>query len=76
MGMMVTGRKVSETPDEVRYEFGLDRRFDRVLTIDKASWEVSPEDGQLDTAAGAVVSKIKKAWREQGEFPPGVLFAS
>ncbi|GGK88648.1 hypothetical protein [Mangrovihabitans endophyticus] len=76
MGMMVTGRKVSETPDAVRYEFGLDRQFDRVLTIDKATWQASAEDGRFDSAAGAVVSKIKRAWQEQGEFPPGVVFAS
>ena len=74
--MMVTGRKVAETADSVRYEFGLDRQFDRVLTIDKNTWDVSPEDGRFDSPAGAVLSKIKKAWEEQGEFPSGVVFAS
>ena len=76
MGMMVTGRKASETADLVRYEFGLDRQFDRVLTIDKSTWQVDAEDGRFDSAAGAVVSKIKQAWQEQGEFPSGVVFAS
>ena len=76
MGMMVTGRKVSETAAEVSYEFGFDRQFDRTLTIDKESWAVAPEDGRFDSAAGAVVSKIKAAWQEQGEFPQGVIFAS
>jgi hypothetical protein len=74
--MMVTGRKVAETADTVRYEFGLDRRFDRVLTIDKNTWDVSPDDGRFDSPVGAVASKIKRAWEEQGEFPPGVVFAS
>ena len=50
--MMVTGRKVSETADEVRYEFGLDRQFDRVLTIDKNTWQANAEDGCFDSAAG------------------------
>ena len=74
--MMVVGRKVGETPDEVRYEFGLDRRFDRVLVIDKRTWDVTAEDGQFDSAAGAVSSKIKSSWQAQGEFPAGVVFAS
>jgi hypothetical protein len=76
MGMMVTGRKVAETQDTVRYEFGLDEEFDRVLTIDKATWEISPDDGRFDSAVGAIASKIKGAWRERGEFPPGAVFAS
>ena len=74
--MMVVGRKVAETADEVRYEFGLDRQFDRVLTIDKRTWQAAAEDGRFDSAAGAVAAKIKRAWQEQGEFPPGVVFAS
>jgi hypothetical protein len=74
--MMVVGRKVSETADEVRYEFGLDRQFDRILTIDKHSWHIAAEDGQIDSAAGAVASKIKRSWQENGEFPPGVVFSS
>jgi hypothetical protein len=74
--MMVTGRKVSETADAVRYEFGLDRQFDRVLTIDKRTWDAVPEDGEFDSPTGAVLSKIRKAWQEHGEFPPGVVFAS
>lgn len=74
--MMVTGRKVAETPTTVRYEFGFDEEFDRVLTIDKETWDVKPEDGRVDAAVGAIVSKIKGAWRERGEFPPGAIFAS
>lgn len=73
---MVVGRKVAETADEVRYEFGLDRQFDRVLTIDKRTWQTAAEDGRFDAAAGAVAAKIKRAWQEHGEFPPGVVFAS
>jgi hypothetical protein len=74
--MMVTARKVSEGADEVRYEFGLDRRFDRVLVIDKASWAARTEDDRFDSAAAAVAAKIKGAWQAQGEFPPGAVFAS
>jgi hypothetical protein len=30
----------------------------------------------FDSAAGMITAKIKRAWQEQGEFPPGVVFAS
>jgi hypothetical protein len=74
--MMVTARKVADSSDRVTYQFGLDRRFDRVLVIDKATWSASAEDGDFDSAAGMITAKIKRAWQEQGEFPPGVVFAS
>ena len=48
MGMMVTARKVSETAEQIRYEFGFDRQFDRVLTIDKLTWHALPDDGRFD----------------------------
>ena len=76
MGMMVVGRKVAETEDEVQYEFGLDRQFDRTLRIDKHTWQIAAGDGRFDSAASAVVAKIKRAWQEEGKFPPGVVFAS
>jgi hypothetical protein len=47
MGMMVAGRTVVETDDEVRCEFGLDRQFDRVLTNGKHTWRVAAEDGRF-----------------------------
>jgi hypothetical protein len=74
--MMVTARKVTDDAERVSYEFGLDRRFDRVLVIDKATWSAGTADGRFDTAAGMIAAKIKRAWQEQGEFPPGVVFAS
>jgi hypothetical protein len=76
VGMMVTARKVADSADRVTYQFGLDRRFDRVLVIEKATWSASAEDGNFDSAAGMITAKIKRAWQEQGEFPPGALFAS
>jgi hypothetical protein len=74
--MMVTARKAGEDDVRVTYEFGLDEQFDRVLVIDKAGWQPSTEDGNFDSAAGAITAKIKRAWREKGEFPQAVLFAS
>jgi hypothetical protein len=74
--MVVIGRKVSETETTVRYEFGLDEDVDRLLTIDKRTWDVGPEDGRVDASVGAIASKIKGDWRERGEFPPGAVFAS
>ncbi|WP_205862905.1 hypothetical protein [Planosporangium thailandense] len=74
--MMVTARKVTEDKDEVRYQFGFDRQFDRILVINKVNWETRSEDGNFDSAVGMIAAKIKKTWREQGEFPPGAIFAS
>ena len=74
--MMVAARKVAEGDTQVTYEFGLDRRFDRVLVIDKAGFDARSEDGDFDSAAAAIVAKIKRSWQEQGEFPPGAIFAS
>ncbi|MEV4754688.1 hypothetical protein AB0J86_06190 [Micromonospora sp. NPDC049559] len=76
MAMMVTARKVDEGPGEIRYAFGLETAFDRVLVIDKRSWEARVEDGRFDAAASAITAKIKKLWRAGGEFPPGATFAS
>jgi hypothetical protein len=74
--MMVSARKSGETQEEVRYEFGLDRRFDRRLTIDKRTGEVTPDDGRVDSAASAIASKVKQSWQDSGEFPAGVVFSS
>jgi hypothetical protein len=76
VGMMVTARKLAEGEEEIRYEFGLDRQFDRVLVIDKQSWQARTEDDSFDSAAGMIAAKIKRAWHEKGEFPPGAIFAS
>jgi hypothetical protein len=75
MGMMVTARKVAEDANEVRYEFGLDRRFDRVLVIEKSTWRATTEDGRFDAPAGAAAATIRASWQAQGVFPPGVVFA-
>jgi hypothetical protein len=75
MGMMVTARKVDDGAAEVRYEFGFDRAFDRLLVIDKQTWETRAEDGNFDAAAGAISGKIRKLWRASGEFPAGAIFA-
>jgi hypothetical protein len=74
--MMVAGRKVAETEIDVRYEFGLDRHFDRVLTIDKRSWKATADDGRLDATAVALASKIRRTYEDRGDFPPGVVFSS
>lgn len=74
--MMVTARKVAEGEREVRYEFGLDRRYDRVLLIETGTWQARTQDGNFDSAAGMITAKIRKAWQETGEFPPGAIFAS
>ncbi|MFG1883284.1 hypothetical protein [Micromonospora sp. NPDC049102] len=76
MGMMVTARRVEATAGEVRYEFGLDDKFDRILTIDPSTLDAHVEDGDFNSAAGAITAKIVKAWRSSGEFPTRMLFAS
>jgi hypothetical protein len=47
-----------------------------MLTIDKRTGEVTPEDGRFDSAAGAIVSKVQRSWQDSGEFPAGVVFSS
>ena len=74
--MMVAARKAEETPDNVRYEFGLDRRFDRILTIDKRTGDVTPDDGRFDSVADAIASKVKRSWQDSGEFPACAVFSS
>ncbi|WP_247683781.1 hypothetical protein [Micromonospora sp. D93] len=74
--MMVTARRVEAAADEVRYEFGLEDRFDRILTIDPHTLDARVDDGDFNAAAGAIAAKIVKARRSSGEFPTRMLFAS
>ncbi|WP_405431809.1 hypothetical protein [Micromonospora sp. NBC_00617] len=76
MGMMVAARRIDATAIEVRYEFGFEDRFDRILTIDPSTLEAHVEDGDFNSAASAITAKIVSAWRSSGEFPPRMLFAS
>ncbi|MFI7432515.1 hypothetical protein [Micromonospora haikouensis] len=76
VGMMVTARRVGALATEVRYQFGLEGRFDRVLTIDPRTLEARVEDGDFNPAASAITAKIVNAWRTAGEFPERMTFAS
>ncbi len=76
MGMMVVARRTDSVGDQVRYEFGFEDRFDRVLAIDPGTMEARVEDGNFDQAASAITAKIVNAWRSSGEFPVRALFAS
>ncbi|MEV5693533.1 hypothetical protein [Micromonospora globbae] len=76
MGMMVVARRVEVATDAVRYEFGFDDRFDRVLTIDPTTLQAGVEDGDFDSAASAITAKIVNLWKSSGEFPPRAIFAS
>ncbi|MEV4721490.1 hypothetical protein AB0J94_30240 [Micromonospora noduli] len=76
MGMMVAARRIDAASGEVRYEFGFEDRFDRILTIDPSTLEANVEDGDFNSAASAITAKIVNAWRSSGEFPPRMLFAS
>lgn len=76
MGMMVTARRIAESDSEVRYEFGLDDDFDRLLVIDKQTLQASVGEGDFNSAASAIAAKIVRTWRAKGEFPPGMIFAS
>ena len=74
--MMVTARRVEELDNKVRYQFGFDEDFDRVLIIDKNTLQASVEDGNFNSAASAISAKIVRAFQSNGEFPPGAIFAS
>lgn len=74
--MMVAARRVEAAGDEVRYEFGFEDRFDRILTINPHTLEAGVQDGDFNSAASAIAAKIVNAWRASGEFPARMLFAS
>ncbi|MGK5740218.1 hypothetical protein [Micromonospora sp. URMC 103] len=76
MGMMVAARRIGSAADAVRYEFGFEDRFDRVLSINPTTLEAQVEDGDFNTAASAIAAKIVNAWRSSGGFPMRIVFAS
>jgi hypothetical protein len=39
-------------------------------------WAANSEDGNFDSAAGAIAAKLRRPCREGGEFPQGAVFAS
>jgi len=63
MGMMIVAKKLDEDANRVRYSFGLDERFDRVLVIDKATWNVASADG------GSYL-RTSDSWREMVSDEP------
>ena len=74
MGVAVYGRKVAETPDEVRYEFrdDPDAAVDGVLVIDKRrpteSWRVEGE--HASTGLGRrLAARAYRRFQETGEWP-------
>ncbi|GAA3775302.1 hypothetical protein GCM10022379_48160 [Micromonospora maritima] len=73
--MMVAARRADAPADEVRYEFGFEDRFDRILVIDPRTSEARVEDGDFDAAASAITAKVVNCWRDRGDFPQRVLFA-
>ncbi|SBT66795.1 hypothetical protein GA0070622_3822 [Micromonospora sediminicola] len=76
MGMMVSARRVGAAAHEVRYEFGFADRFDRILVLDPRTLRARVEDGHFDAAASAITAKIVSSWRDLGDLPQRVLFAS
>lgn len=75
MGRLITARKVAERPDEVRYEFGLNKRFDRVLVIDPRTLKTRAENGDFNWVASAIAAKILKVRQTSGVFPSSMTFA-
>ncbi|MFI7072931.1 hypothetical protein [Micromonospora sediminicola] len=75
MGMMVSARRVGTATHEVRYEFGFADRFDHVLVLDPRTLQARVADGDFDAAASAT-AKVVNSWRDLGDFPQRVLFAS
>lgn len=74
MGRLITARKITERPDEVRYEFGLNKRFDSVLVIDPRTMRARTENGEFTWVASAIAAKILKAREAKGVFPPSMTF--
>lgn len=76
MGMMVVARRVEALADEVRYEFGFEDRFDRILSIDRHTLDACVGDGNFNAPASAITAKIINAWRSAGDFPERIMVAS
>ncbi|WP_431974794.1 hypothetical protein [Micromonospora haikouensis] len=76
MGMMIVARRVDAPAEEVRYEFGFEDRYDRLLTIDPCTLEARIDDGDFNPAASAITAKIVDALRSAGDFPERIMFAS
>ncbi|MGK5441445.1 hypothetical protein ACSNN7_06395 [Micromonospora sp. URMC 105] len=75
MGMVVAARLIEAGTNEVRYEFGFEDGFDRILVIDPSTLEARVEDGDFNSAASAITAKIVSLWRSSGEFPARMVFA-
>ncbi|MFF0217155.1 hypothetical protein [Streptomyces vinaceus] len=70
MAAIVYFRKISETDDLVEYEFGDDPdKFERRLTMDKASCTSTVQDEQVDYTFLKASRKLKALHTERGEWP-------
>ena len=76
MGAYIVAKKVDEDQRIVRYAFGFGEEFDRTLTFDKDSGDVVSDDGNYDSSFTKITIKINRQWRDGGEFPSSVVFAS
>jgi hypothetical protein len=73
--MMITARRTEQSPTRVQYAFGLGDDLDQRLTIDTATGDLVHTSGN-PSVTGKIYLKIKRAWQETGDFPPGATFAS
>jgi hypothetical protein len=76
VALYVALRKTAEDEHTASYEFGTDERFDRVLVFDKDTWESSSQDGTADAVFRAAAAKVGRTWRDRGELPETLVYAS
>lgn len=57
-----------------RPEFGLTKRFDRILVIDPRTMKARAENGEFNRLASAIAAKIVKARQAKGVFGPSTTF--
>lgn len=70
MAAIVYFRKISETDDLVEYEFGDDPdKFERRLTMDKASCTSTVRDEQVDYTFLTASRKLNALHTERGVWP-------
>ncbi|MFB9236578.1 hypothetical protein ACFFWC_13625 [Plantactinospora siamensis] len=74
MGRLITARKIAERPDEVRYEFGQNKRYDQVLVIDPRTMKARAENGDFNWLASSIAAKILRARAARGIFPDSMTF--
>lgn len=76
MAMLIHIVRIAEDEQTARYDHGEPGCLNRSLVIDKVTGKVSPLDGAAGEYFVRAAIKVSKAWSEQGQLPPRLMWAS